>query len=325
MAVQSAIATVGVGKQSSKGTALSTATFGHGLTDGAIMQVEVDQSIEEHTSGTRASGDVNRVAVNAGVEFTARAHPKSVGLYAFGALGAVTTTGAGPYTHTCTLGDDLPYLTTFGRLSSNYYKVQDVKIDSLGFSWSGNEPLEMSVTGMGTALSVLGSSFTVTNDETNDSYYMPVGGTFSVDVDASGSGTAATAKINSGEVTIANNAETIMVSGNIVPDDVVVGRQEVEVTFEITPDNLNIWRTIVTGSSAGSSASGSVAYGNFSCQFVNGTNTLTIAGTRVAFTCDFPDADPAGGTVTLSLAGLGVGNAGGSPLTVTVVNDTSSY
>lgn len=325
MAVQSAIATVGVGKQSSKGTALSTATFGHGLVDGAIMSVEVDQSIEEHTSGTRASGDVNRVAVNAGVEFTARAHPKSVGLYAFGALGAVATTGAGPYTHVCTMGEDLPYLTTFGRLASNYYKVQDVKIDSLGFSFTANEPLEMSVTGMGTALAVLPSAFTTTNDETNDSYYMPVGGTFSVDVDASGSGTAATAKINSGEITISNNAEPIMVSGTITPDDVVVGRQEIEVSFEITPDNLNLWRTIVTGSSAGTTASGSVVYGNFSCEFVNGANTLTIAGDRVAFTCDFPDADPAGGTVTLTLAGLGVGNAGGSPLTVTVVNTTSSY
>lgn len=324
MGVQSALAKAGIAKQTARGTAATSATFGHGLTDGAILQVEVDQSIEEHTSGTRASGDVNRVAVNAGVELSARVHAKTVGLYAYAALGSVATTGAGPYTHACTIGDDLPYLTAFGKLANNFYSVQDVKIDELGFAWTGNEPLEMSVTGMGTALEVLGSDFTITSDETNAPYFTPVGGTFSIDVDGA-SGTAATAKINSGEVTIANNAEAIMVSGVITPDDVVVGRQEIEVSFEITPDNLNIWRTIVTGSASGTEASGTPVYGSFSCQFVSGSDTLTISANRVAFTCDFPDADPAGGTITLALAGLVVSANGASPLTVSVSNSQASY
>jgi hypothetical protein len=324
MAVQSALALVGAAKQSVKGTAITTATFGHGLTDGAIMSVEVDQSIEEHTSGTRTSGDVNRTAITAGVDFTCRAHPRSIGLWAFGALGGIASTGAGPYTHTITSASDLPYLTTFGTLAGNYFRVQDVKVDSLGFSWSGNDPLEVAVSGMGTQLSILGANYTTTNDESTAAYFTPVGGTFSVDVDGA-SGTAATAKINSGEVTISNNADSVMVSGTIYPDDIIVGRQEVECSFEVTPDDLNLWRTIVTGTSGGSSVSSSVLYGTFSCQFVNGTNTLTLASTRVAFTCDFPDADPAGGTITLTLAGLAVSNAGATPLTATLVNSQASY
>lgn len=324
MAVQSALATVGVAKQSAKGSVASTATFGHGLTDGSVLTVEVDQSLEEHTSGKRTSVGVNRVAVMPGAEFSCRAHSKTVGLYGYGALGAIATTGAGPYTHTITLGDDLPYLTVFGALAGNYYKVSDVKVDELAFSWDGNEPLEVAVTSMGTTLEVLGSAFTKTNDEAAASYFTPIGGTFSVDVDG-GSGTAATAKINTGEVTITNNAEQIMVAGNIEPDDIAVGRQEIEVSFEVTPNDLNLWRTIVTGSSAGTAASGSVLYGAFSCQFVNGSDTLTLAGTRVAFTTDFPDADPAGGTITLTLAGLAVSDGTTSPLTMTLVNSQASY
>lgn len=325
MAVQSALALVGVAKQSGKASAASTATFGHGLTDGAIMSVEVDQSIEEHTSATRTSNDVNRTAITAGVDFTCRAHPKSIGLWAYGALGGISTSGVGPYTHTISSSSDLPYLTSFGTLASNYFKIQDLKVDELGFSWSGNDPLEVSVSGMGTQMSILGANYTTTNDESTAAYFTPVDGTFSVDVDANGSGTSATAKINSGEVTVSNNADSVMVSGTIYPDDIIVGRQEVEVSFDITPDDLTLWKTIVTGTSSGSSVSSSVMYGNFSMQFVNGTNTLTLAATRVAFTCDFPDADPSGGTITLTLAGLVVSNAGASPLTVTLVNSQASY
>jgi hypothetical protein len=324
MAIQSALATVGVAKQSAKGTAATVATFAHGLTDGAILSVEVDQSLEEHTSGRRSSGDVNRVGVMAGIDFSARAHSKSTGLWAFGALGAIATTGAGPYTHICTLGDDLPYLSTFGTQAGNFYRVQDVKVDSLGFSWDANEPLTMAVSGMGTIASVLASSYTITNDDSAASYWRPVGGTFSVDVDGA-SGTAATSKITSGEVTISNNADTVMVSGTITPDDVIVGRQDVECSFEVVPDDLNLWRTIFAGTSAGTTASSSVLYGTFSCEFVNGADTLTIASTRVAFTCDFPDADAAGGTLTLSLAGLAVQNGATSPVTVTLVNTQATY
>lgn len=324
MAVQSALATVGVAKQTAKGSAAANATFAHGLTDGTVLSVEVDQSIEERTSAKRASSAVNRIAVMPATEFTCRAHPRTIGLYAFAALGGIATTGAGPYTHIVSLGDDLPYITMFGTMAGNFYKVADVKVDELTFSWDANEPVEVGVTGMGTVLSVLASTYTATTDESAATYFRPVGGTFTVDVDGAGSNPA-TAKINTGEVSITNNTEQIMVSGTITPDDVVIGRQEVEVSFDITPDNLNIWRTIVTGTPTGVSAGNNVLYGSFSCQFVDGTDTLTIAGARVAFTCDFPDVDPAGGTVILSLAGLAVSDGTTSPITITIVNSQATY
>jgi len=324
MTLQSALATVGVAKQTARGTAITTATYGHGLTDGGVMEVEVDQEMEDHTSGVRASVAINRNSVVPGIDFTTRAHPRSVGMWLLGALGGVVTSGTGPYTHTFSLASALPYLTTFGTFGGQFSRVQDVKLDSLGFSWTGNEPLEVSVSGTGTVATVLGAAYTTTTDEAAATYMRPCGGTFTVDVDGAG-GTAATAKILGGEVTISNNVEAILVSGTITPDDVFEGRQEVECSLDVNPDDLLLWRTIFAGTAAGTTAGQTVVYGTFSCQFTDGTNTLTLAGTRVAFTCDFPDADPSGGNVTLTLAGMAVSDGTTSPVTAALVNSAVSY
>lgn len=325
--IQSALAQVGVAKQASKGSAATDPTFGHGVTSGTVLTVDVSQDLEEHTTGTRVAPGVNRTGVMPGIDFSCRAHAKSLGLYLYGALGSVATSGptAGLYTHTFTVGDDLPYLTAFGKLGSNIYACNDTKIDSLEISFNEAEPLEVAVSGMGTTANYGVVTFNPGTDDTIASYFNSAQGTFSVDVDG-GSGTAATAKIASGSVSISNSLESIMLSGSISPSDIFAGRHEVEVSFDIVPDDLALWKTIATGSSAGSSASAAPVYGNFSIQFTDGTNTLTLASTRVAFTCDFPDADPAGGPVTITLEGLAVQPAaGGTPITATLVNAQASY
>lgn len=326
MALQSAIAKVGVAKQTGKGSAASAPEYGHGVTDGSVLNVDVQQDLDDLTSGSRTSAGVIRTGVMSGQEFTTRAFPGSVGLYLYGALGAkaVTGTAPGPYTHVLTPGSgDLPYLTVFGTLDSNIYSVRDFKVDEIGFSFDGTSPVEMNVTGMGTVLG-FPVAFTPVTDETSVAYLRTAGGTFSVDVDG-GSGTAATSRITSGSITMSNNLDPIMLSASIVPDDVFPGRLEVSCSFDIVPDDLNLWRTIVTGSSGGTTASGSPVYGSFSVQFTDGTNTLTLAATKVAFTTEFPAADPAGGAVTLTLEGIAVQPSGGSSITATLVNSVASY
>lgn len=324
MALQSALAQVGVAKQSAKGSAASNPTFGHGVTNGTVLTVEVAQALADQTSGTRVSPGVDRTGVMPGMDFSCRAHAKSAGLYLYGVLGSLATTGAGPYTHAITSGADLPYLTAFGKLGSNVYAVNDMKIDSLAVNFNGTEPVELAISGMGTTADY-DATFTAGTDDTLAAYFAAHTGTFSVDVDGSGS-SSATAKIAAGSITINNSLESIMISGSISPDDVFVGRQEVEVSFDIIPDDLALWRTIVTGTSTGTSASATPVYGSFSIAFTNGTDSLTLAATRVAFTADFPDVDPAGGPVTISLAGLAVQPAaGGTPITATVVNGQASY
>lgn len=322
MPMQSAIAQIGVAKQASKGTASANPTFAHGVTGGSIMTVEVAQELEDRTSGSRVSPGVNRTAVNVGFEAQSRLHAASAGLWLLGALGTVTTTGTTPKSHAVSTGNDLPYLTVFGKRNSDLFSVRDAKVDSLGISWDGNNPVELSVSGMG---SVVGfpASFTPTTDDTFAAAMRAAGGVFQMDV---GSATPATAKIVSGEVTVNNNLSEVLLSGSISPDEYVPGRQETEVSFDVVIDNWDAWRTIVTGTSSGSTAAVAPLFGSFSFQFTDGTNTATFAGSRVAFTGDFPDTDPGGGAITLSLSGLAVLTAaGGSQITATVTNSIASY
>jgi hypothetical protein len=319
--IQSAIAQVGVSKQSGKGSATASATFAQGVTGGSVMTVEIAQELEERTSGVRMSPAVNRTGIMPGIDFTGRAHPKSVGMWLYGALGAVSTSGSASYTHVITVGDDLPYLTTFGKLGSNIYSVRDLKVDALGFSFENANPVEMSVSGMGTVVGYP-ASFNINNDDSLSPYFTAASGTFKLDVD---SATPVTASITSGEINIANALETIMLSGAISPDDVFPGRHEAECSFDVVVANLDDWRTLVTGTSSGSSAQASPVYGSFEITFTSGTASLKLEAANVAFTTEFPEANPGGGPVSLSLAGLVVQTAAGAGLTATLINDHASY
>ena len=321
MPIQSAIAQVGVAKQSGKGAVAASPTYGHGITDGSVLTVEVAQELEERTSGVRISPAVNRTGVMPGMEFSGRAHPKSIGMWLYGALGGVSTTGSNPYTHVITTSDDLPYLTGFGKLGTNIYSVRDLKVDTFGVSFEAANPVEISVAGMGTVVGYP-AGFNVVNNDDVANYFTSASGTFKLETD---SDTPVTASITAGEINIANNLETIMLSGAITPDDVYPGRQDVDVSFDIVVDNLNDWRTILTGAAAGSNASALPIYGSFEITFINGADSLKLESTKCAFTADFPDANPGGGPVALSLAGLVVQNATNQGLKGTLINAQTSY
>lgn len=321
MAMQSALAQVGFGKQSAKGTPAANPTYALGLLDGAILTVDVAQELEERTSGSRVSTAVNRNSVMPGIDWTCRMHPRSIGALLYGALGSIATTGTGTYTHTITNGDDLPYYTMFGKQGSSLFAVNDGKIDELTISWDESGPVEVAATGMGTTVNY-GATFVPTTDDVVAGYMTAATGTFKFDID---SATPVTARIKSGEVVIKNALEAIMLSGSIAPNDVFPGRQDVEVSFEIIPDDFADWRTLVTGTSSGTTASAAPIYGSFEFAFTDGTNTVTLTGTKVAFTADFPAADAAGGAMSLSLEGLVVKPSAGQAFTATVVNTVASY
>lgn len=323
MPMQSADAVVGLSVQANKSTARTTIDHMFGITDGSVMTVEVSQDLEARTSGRRFAPSVNRTAVMPGIDFTCRAHPGSVGMLLWGALGAYTTAGASaPYTHEFTLGDDLPYFTTFAEFDGDNETVRAVKIDSLELSWNENEPVEVAVSGMGCDLILEDfapwDAFVGTGD-TFATYFRPAGGLFRVDVDGA---SAVAAEITGGSISINNNLTPVMVSGSLTPDSQQPGQQSVEVTLETTPSNLNDWRAILTGSPNGSAISDAPVYGSLYLQFTDGTYTMTIVANRVAFTTEFPSADAGGGPATLTLAGMVVlaADGTGSPLTVEVTN-----
>lgn len=322
--IQSALAVAGVGIQSGFGSPAANPAFLHGLRDGAVAGIEIEQEPEERTLDDQlVPPEVNRTGIVSGIGYKMRAHPRAIGAYLYAALGAKAVVGAGPFTHTFTPALTLPYLSQFGKYAGNLYRLPDAKIDELEFSWEGNQPLEVDVKGIGAGLSFPGS-MTATVDEQRASKFQPGGGTFQVDV---ASGTPANARVKGGSIKIANNLEAIMLSGAITPSDVSEGAKALTVALTLVPQNFDDWRKIVTGSAAGASASPDPVYGSFNIGFVTpgAAESLTFAASRVAFSSPFPDVNAGGGAAEFAMEGVIVLPASGAPLTATLVNSQASY
>lgn len=325
MPLQTLSALIGVAKQSARGTLAANPTFSHGLSGGAPVSVEPEQNVLEVTAGKRVQSTMTRDVVANGAGVQAPAYMKTLGLYLLGALGSVTTSGTGTYTHTYATGD-LPYLSIFAKgIGADIEAVRDCKIDELTLSWEGAKPVELSVTAMGTVFSYP-ATFSATTDETGStSFLVPVGGTFEIDPIGS---TLASARVVSGSLTIRNNVERVNASAAIESSDIVEGIQEHTLTLTIVPDDLSAFRKIMTGSASGTSVSGSVPYGSLNLKFVEngGSGELAVTGDKVAFMTAIPEVAPAGGAVQIELAGTAVLPSGGtSPLVYVLKNAQATY
>lgn len=325
MPLQATLAKVGFGKQTVKGTAVTTVESACGIISGAPLLTDIQQELENRTSGTRMALGVNRTQAMVGMDFAMRAHPITVGSVLMGLLG-VDTYATG--THTFTLGATQQYLTAYANLAGTDVTIKDFVVDEVTFSWDANNPVEVAVKGMGVDFASF-TAPTITADETVQSKYLsPIGGTFQLAV----TGAAATAKITGGSITIKNNLQPVILAGAITPDDFMAGEFAIECSFDLTPNNLNEWRTFTTGTTSGTSLRNYPPIGAFNVVFkddvtnggVNAT-TLTLAHSNVAFTTDFPDADPNGGSVTISLAGVAYTNSNSSTgLTCTLAGGKAS-
>ncbi|MDE2100148.1 MAG: hypothetical protein KGL39_23030 [Patescibacteria group bacterium] len=325
-AISSVSAIVGVAKQGSRGTIAANPTFAHGLKGGSPIKVDPSQSVLEVTTGKRAGSNVVREEVKNSSDIQAPGYLKSLGLYLLGALGSVVTTGAGPYVHTFATGD-LPYLTIFEKgIGSTIQAIRDSKIEEVSIKWDGAKPVELSVKAQGTVFSYP-STFTPTVDETgSESFLVPVGGTFQLDVLG---GSVTSARVQSGEITIKNNVATIADSTTIEAGDVADGNQEISLKLTIVPDDLVLFRSTVTGATGGTTVASDVPVGSVNLLFTEngpGTGQLAVTGSKVAFLTSFPDVDPKGGPVQLELAGMAVVASGAtSPLIFALTNAQTAY
>lgn len=322
MAVQKAKDYIGVARQWALGSVALTPQFGHGLAGGGIT-VGLEQEPDPLTSAYLARAGAYRSKVENGAEYTARAWEKSVGLYLLAALGDVSSSGSGdPYTHVFTLGDDVPYLTVFeSKGDGTILAVADCKVDELGFNWEENMPVELAVKLIGTELSFPATFVADVSEVDTVTYFSPIGGTFKLDVDSE---TPVTATLVGGNITLKRSSEAKFYSGDIEAGDVAESFCEVEIGFTVVPANLQEWRTIVTGSSSGAGAANSVTYGSFEMTFVYGTHSLKFEADQVAFVCDLPEADPAGGAAEVELSGQCYLQSG-TPITVTLTNGHADY
>lgn len=325
MPLQKRIAFVGLARQTGgKGVGIATPVFGLGVRGGSMLSIGLEQESDAITYGTRISADENRTGINPGITFPTRLYPRSGGLLLYSALGTLGTAGptGGNYTHTITPGATLPYLTGFSQLDTEYHKIVDLKCDELKIAWDGRGPWDVDATFMGVTWTGYTSSWTPTNDETGQLRAIGPGGVFQLHGRTS---TPVDAAIRAGEITISNNLEPIDLSKSVAPDDIFEAEQVITVSFTLKPANTTEFRRAIGDADAATAAVGYPVYGSFLVTANIDANTfVTLTGTRVAFTPEYPEADPGGGAAELVMTGR-VKKPAGTAFTATIQNQTASY
>jgi hypothetical protein len=324
VALNKKIARVGIDRQvSGKGTLAATATYAMGLRSGATFIANMDQQFEELTIADRFPPSAYRTGFHPSVEFVTRAWPRSIGLLLYGALGSISTTGAGdPWTHTITPGSTPLYLTAFSQLDTEYQRLRDCRIDELGLTWDKAEPLECSVKMLGTIPTMYQAAPTVTNDDSDQQSFYPAGGVFQLDTDST---TPVTADVTGGSILIQNHLIPIDLSRATTPDDNWPGLHEITVTLRLIPTDTTAFREIITGSAAGTAVSNVPIYGSFNTQFtISASRDLTLTSTRMAWRTEYPEADPAGGPAELEMTAT-VLKPAGAAFTAVLKNQAASY
>jgi hypothetical protein len=310
VALNKKISVLAIDKQTSFGTLAAARKYGFGLRGGSLMNAGLDQAYEELTVSNRFPPSAYRSGFLWTVDCTTRAWARSVVMLLENALGARGTTGAGdPFLHTITPADAPGYLTAATRLDTEYHKIRDCRVDELSFSWNQAEPVEMGVRMMGTVATLYTASGDPTTDDSDQQSFYPAGGIFQLDSD---SATPVTADITGGTITIANHLEPVRVSRQLEPTDVWPGLHEITVTLRLIPTNTTLWRSVITASDTGTAISNAPVYGSFHTLFTitAGTRDLDFVASRIAFTGDYPDPDPAGGPVEIELTGTVLKPAG---------------
>lgn len=320
--MNSALSAIGWAKQSGKASAATEPTFYQGVTGGKLVDFPIEQKAVEETTGLGAGTGEFRESVIPAADYGVFMRPKAIGSLLQAVLGTVVTTGAGPYTHVITLGASVPYYTLFGKLDTEFRTVADAKLDELSIEWEGNAPVQVNATWVGCTPG-WDTAYVPVNDEVLADPFLASGGTFRYDVDGT---TLAAAKVLGGKITFKRGVTPDLLSGTVTPDDVNESALEVEVELKIRAASLADMRTILTGASNGTTISDSPIYGSFDAAFALGTNSVTLAATKVPFSCETPEADPKGGPVELTLkGGAYIPSGGTTPITATVINGLASY
>lgn len=318
-----ALSAIGWAKQTAKDADVSEPAFYQGVTGGKMVEISVEQKEAEETSGLGAGTGEYRDSVGVGADYGVYMRPKAIGSLLHAILGTVQTTGTGPYTHAITRGDSIPYYKLFGKLDTELRTALNCKLSELSIAWDLNGPVEVNATWVGCIPGWRATAFVPVNDERLAAMFLGVHGVYRYDIDGT---TLATAKVKKGKITLKRNVNPDPVSGSLLADDVSESSLKADVELAMRAASFADKRTILTGSPTGETISPDPIYGSFDVAFTKGTDSVTLAGTRVPFNCDDPEADPKGGSPEFTLkGGLYVPEGGTTPITATVVNGLATY
>ncbi len=331
MSVNTSIGLIGVAKQADKSTPASTPAFVHGLTGGQTFKLDRAVDNANVTCGIRTGTDSYVSSVTPGVDFETYGYSDVIPLYFYAAMGNIVSAanaGGASCKHVVTLGDLLPYLTFWGRIGGEYTRTDGCKVDQIEMDFEGNKPLGFGITAIGLDATLGLESFPGAIDPSCfDGYYVPTGGVFKVETVGT---TPAEAPVTKGNLSLSNSCTADPLAGMVTPGDVEEGKLATSGSVTVKPEDMTLYRKMITGSASGTKPTGGMVYGSFYWEFTHSKDAnhkMVVEATRVPFTCDFPSVDPEGGAAELdfNFDNVGVDSRDGSPVTITFYNDTEKY
>lgn len=312
-------------------------TIKHGLTGGGLVNPERTIEQKAVACGLRANAANGAYVseVNMGVDFETLAYADSLALYCLAAMGNIVSTPveekSGYHKHVITLGSVLPLLTFWGQIGDTsqqtVHKVDGCKIDTLGLTFEGNVPLDISVTAAGVDATLFQSWADVVSPSCFDGYFVPTGGDFQIDT---ASQTPGDVTVTQGSFEMSNSLEAKRAAGQVVPTILAEGKLTTSVNMTVVPEDFALMRKCLTGAADGTKVSSKIVYGSALWKFTHSADancTLEVAFTNVPWNFEMPEVDPEGNAaeVEFSADDIGIDSADGTPVTVTIVNKTESY
>lgn len=320
MPVQKRLAQISLAKQSAKGSFATVGTYQIGVTTGNVAKADVSENDLSLTWSSRVLEGTDRVSIIPGADFETVALPKTVAAMLYGVAGKIVSTPGSPNSHVITPGTDLPYWTLFGTVGTEFFKMTDAKIDSLELMWSTVEALRVKPVFKACGLSWPASAYTPGADErVKDGVLKGCGGTFTID------GAAAT--IKSGSIKFDNATDVVLGSDSVLPADIFPGQHTALLSFTVIPNDMTLWRKMITGTVAGTVPQCTSYIGTAEAKFkLDANNDLDFLANAARFAVVFPASDAGGGAQEVVLEGqCVVPAAGGDPYTITAHNAAVSY
>jgi hypothetical protein len=328
------------GKQTAFGTPLSRTTGAKqasNIVSGGLKPVR-DRSDLSLTSASQARRGQFIQRVRAEGTVTVLATADQVAFWLYSAMGAISTSGAGPnYTHTLTMADNLPFgSTVWSLVADDWWEFSDVVVQTLTIRGESGENivLEMALLGMGIPRHLgtnAPSPYTVAPDDPRFKYLDSV-----VKMEADSDTPTVMDNVENVEFVIDRSTE-LRYGSHINPRQFIPSR-DVDFSAGITYEpGMQGW-DFLSGSQLGSvaatgDASQNLIKGSFDVTFGKhpssyaGSMRIYSNGQNWEYMTERPDADPAANPIEMDLAGPVISPDGGvsTEVTAVVVNQTATY
>lgn len=304
---------IGAAKQAAKGTGLAPTKFFKFLSAPKLAPVQ-DISREPEGGSGRDDGLAVKIKHKHDISFPMYARPDTIGFILAMALGLDTVSGVGPYTHTITPTDIIPWITAeFNRQLVE--QIIDCKIDSVVLEGEAGKPLKATVSVLGGATTAGGAAATATYE--TDVPFVFTGGVFTVD------GVASTV-VSKFKVEIKNNLDGDCFTTAITRNDIIEGHRQVDAEFTLKFESGDQYRKVYYGAAAGTAPATSAFSGSLIIDCTYGVAAalrelkLTIPSLQYT-AAPIDDLDPAGKTLYQECVGFAL--AGASPVITAVVQN----